>query len=146
MSRILEIQKRSNEWLSNFENNVVRIIETNQEKTVNLNRKQMMGHKDSEGNPLIHKSTGSERLSKQYARKTGKKKPDFFVTGEFQEGMFLMMPDEKQYFIGSKDRKTKWLAGNYGQKIFGVAPDNQDQAKAVNDSAIVNDYLKTVFQ
>jgi hypothetical protein len=125
---------------------VVRVIETNQVKTVDLNKKQMLGHKDAEGNPLIHKSTGSESLSKQYARKTGKKKPDFFVTGEFQEGMFLMMPDEKSYFIGSKDRKTKWLAENYGQKIFGVEPDNQPKAQEVNDKAIIEDYLKTVFQ
>jgi hypothetical protein len=68
------------------------------------------------------------------------------VTGEFQEAMFLFMPDKKDYFIGSKDRKVKWLAGNYGQKIFGVAPENQPKAQAVNDKLIVEDYLKTVFQ
>jgi hypothetical protein len=146
MTRILEIQKKSNDYLANFEMNVIRVIETNQEKTVDLNRKQMLSHQDAEGNPLVHKQTGSELLSKAYARKTGKKKPDLSLTGDFQKGMFLMMPDEKSYFIGSKDHKVKWLAGNYGQKIFGVAPDNQDKAKAVNDPAIINDYLKTVFQ
>jgi hypothetical protein len=145
MSRILEIQKRSNEWLANFELNVIRIIES--EKTnVDLNRKQMLGHQDSQGKPLIHKKTGSQFLSKQYARKTGKKKPDLFVTGDFQREMFMYMPDEKSYFIGSKDRKTEWLASNYGQKIFGVAPDNQEKAKAVNDRNLINDYLNKVFK
>jgi hypothetical protein len=146
MSRILEIQKRSNQYLADFEANVIRVIESGQEKTVTLNKKQMLGHKDAEGKPLIHKNTGKETLSKQYARKTGKKKPDLFVTGEFQEGMFLFMPDEKQYFIGSKDHKVKWLAKNYGQKIFGVAPDNHPKAQAINDKAIIEDYLKNVFQ
>jgi hypothetical protein len=146
MSRILEIQKKSNDWLSNFEANVIRIIESGQEKTIDLNKKQMLGHKDADGKPLIHKSTGKETLSKQYARKTGKKKPNFFVTGEFQNAMFLFMPDEKQYFIGSKDRKVEWLSENYGQKIFGVAPDNHPKAQAINDKAIIEDYLKLVFQ
>jgi hypothetical protein len=146
MTRILEIQKRSNEWLSNFEANVIRVIESGQQKTVDLNRRQMLSHKDAEGQPLIHKRTGSENLSKRYARKTGKKKPDLFLTGDFQNEMFLIMPDEKSYFIGSKDHKVKWLAENYGQKIFGVAPDNQEKAQSVNDKAIINDYMKLVFQ
>jgi hypothetical protein len=146
MTRILEIQKRSNDWLSNFEANVIRIIESNQQKTVDLNKKQMLSHSDADGNPLIHKSTGSENLSKRYARKTGKKKPDLKLTGDFQEAMFLMMPDEKSYFIGSKDHKVKWLAESYGQKIFGVAPDNQPKAQEVNDKKIIEDYLKSVFQ
>lgn len=146
MNRILEIQKKSNEWLSNFEANVIRIIESDQQKTVDLNRKQMLKSTDSEGKPLVHKKTGSVYLSKQYARKTSKKKPNLFNEGDFQGGMFLFMPDEKQYFIGSKDRKVEWLADNYGQKIFGVAPENQDKAQKINDPAIINDYLKTVFQ
>jgi hypothetical protein len=145
MSRILEIQKRSNQWLKDFELNVIRVVEP-EKLNVDLNRKQMLSHQDSGGNPLIHKSTGSEYLSKQYARRTGKKKPDFFVTGDFQREMFLFMPDEKSYFIGSKDYKTKYLAGNYGQKIFGISPDNQPKARAVNNSAIIKDYLKNIFK
>jgi hypothetical protein len=146
MALILDMQKRSNEWLANFEANVIRIIESDQQKTVDLNRSQMFNSKDANNKPLIHKNTGSELLSKAYARRTGKKKPDLFVTGEFQNAMFLFMPDQKQYFIGSKDYKVKWLAKNYGQKIFGVAPDNQDKAKSINDANIINDYLKEVFQ
>lgn len=146
MNRIVEIAQRSNDYLNSFSNNIVRVIETNQEKTVALNKKQMLQSIDADGNPLINNRTGSEKLSKQYARRTGKKKPNLKLTGEFQEGMFLIMPDEKQYFIGSKDHKVKWLSSDYGQKIFGVAPDNQEKAQAVNDSAIIKDYLKQVFQ
>jgi hypothetical protein len=145
MNRILDIQKKSNQYLANFTANVVRVIEMNAEKTVDFNRLQMLKNKDADNKPLIHKSTGSDKLSKAYAKRTGKTKPDLFVRGDFQEAMFLFMPDEKEYFISSKDYKTGWLAKNYGN-IFGVAPENQPKAQKINDAAIVNDYLNSVFQ
>jgi hypothetical protein len=145
MSRILEIQKRSNQYLASFEANVVRIIESDQEKTVDFNRMQMLKSKDVDNNPLIHASTGSELLSKAYAKRTGKKKPNLWLRGDFQEGMFLFMPSVKEYFITSKNYLTQWLSKNYG-KIFGVSPENQPKAQAINDKAIIEDYFKNVFQ
>lgn len=141
MNRIIDIQKKSNEWLANFTANVVRVIETDQQKTVDFNRLQMLKSKDADNKPLIHRSTGSEKLTKAYAKRTGKTKPDLFVRGDFQEAMFLFMPSEKEYFISSKDYKSGFLSKNYG-KIFGIAPENQNKVQAVNDAAIINDYLK----
>ena len=150
MSRILEIQKKSNQYLANFTANVVRVIEGNAEKTVDFNRMQFLQSKDANGKPLIHNSTGKQTLTKAYAKKTGKTKPNFWLKGDFQEAMFLTMPDEKEYFIASKDFKSGYLSKNYssGDKdsIFGVAPDNQPKAQKINDAALVNDYLNSVFQ
>ena len=145
MNRILEIQKRSNDYMANFTANVVRIVESNEQKIVDFNRSQMLASKDADSKPLTHVKTGSPNLSKQYAKRTGKKKPDLWLSGDFQEGMFLTMPDEKEYFISSKDFKSGFLSKNYG-KIFGVAPENQPKAQAINDKAIVEDYMKSVFQ
>src|ERR1035437_1521536 len=106
MSRILDIQKKSNDYLANFTANVVRVIELNAEETIDLNRMQMLKHKDAEGLPFVNTWTRSDKLSKAYAKKTGKSKPDLWVSGDFQEGMFLTMPSEKEYFIASKDYKS----------------------------------------
>jgi len=145
LSKIPELQKRSAQYVANLSANIVRVVETNQGKIVDFNRSQMIGSKDAEGKSLTHKSTGSTKLSKAYARRTGKTKPNLFDSGQFQDGMFLIMPSEKEYFISSKDHKTQWLSENYGS-IFGVAPNNQDKAKAMNDKAIIEDYQKSVFQ
>jgi hypothetical protein len=144
MNRILEIQRRSNDWLANFGVNVVRIIESNAEKVIDFNRDQMLDSKDADNKPLIHVKTGSELLSKPYAKRTGKAKPNLWLNGDFQSAMFMTMPDEKEYFISSKDFKSGYLSKNYG-KIFGVAPENQPKAQAINDKAIIDDYMKSVF-
>jgi hypothetical protein len=143
MERIFEIQKKSNQWLTEFTANVVRILEAS--KTVEFNKDQMLNSRDADDKPLIHKSTGSDKLTKAYAKRTGKSKPNLFVTGEFQDAMFMIVPSEKEYFISSKDFKAGFLSKNYG-KIMGISPKNQPKAQEINNAAIVNDYLKTVFQ
>ncbi|HAT75503.1 MAG TPA: hypothetical protein DCS19_01335 [Flavobacterium sp.] len=141
MARILDIQKKSNQYLSNFTANVVRVIEGNKDEILDVNRSQMLNSKDADDKQLIHSRTGRSTLSKQYARRMGKTYPNLFVSGAFQGKMIFTMPSEKEYFISSKDYKTKWLAGAYG-KIFGVAPNNQPKTQKINDSAIINDYLQ----
>lgn len=145
ISRIVDIAKRSNQYVGSLSANIVRVIELNSTKTLDFNRSQMLGSKDADNKPLIHKKTGSANLSKQYARRTGKRKPNLFESGAFQDEMFLTMPSEKEYFIGSKDYKTIYLTGNYG-KIFGIASDNQPKVQKVNDKLIIEDYKKEVFK
>jgi hypothetical protein len=94
--------------------------------------------------PLIHARTGSPILSKPYAKRKGKSKPNLFDRGDFQNGMILTMPTEKEYIITSDDPKVNFLIGNYGP-IFGVSPKNQPKAQEKNNADIVNDYKKTVF-
>ena len=144
LSRIVEIAKRSNQYIQNLSANVVRVIENNP-KVLDLNRSQMISSKDADGKSLVHKSTGSSKLSKAYARRTGKTKPDLLVSGSFQDQMFLTMPSEKEYFISSKDYKSGFLSENYG-KIFGISPTNQPKAQKMNDKNIIDDYKKSVLK
>ena len=144
MARILDIQKKSQQWIDNFGANVVRIIEGNP-KNVELNRVQMFNSTDADDKSLIHKSTGSDTLTRAYARRAHKTKPNLYLSGDFQRAMFIFMPDYKQYLIASKDYKSVYLARNYGN-IFGVSPLNQPKAKESNNALIINDYLKSVLK
>lgn len=145
MNRILEIQKKSNQYLASFKDNVIRVIEANENIMLNMNKSQMLGSSDAQDKPLIHSITKSPYLSKAYAKRTGKSKPDLFHKGSFQGGMFFTMPTEKEYIISSDDEKVNFLQGNYG-KIFGVSPKNQPKARGKNNNDIIEDYKKNVFQ
>jgi len=133
--------------MAQFSANVVRVIESNEKIMIEMNRAQMMNSKGSQDNPLIHRSTKSEYLTKPYAKRTGKSKPNLFVSGDFQNGMQMFVPSEKEYFISSKDYKSGYLEKNYGydKSIFGVPVSKQPAAKAKNDADIINDYKKFVF-
>jgi len=145
MARILDIQKKSNQYVANLTANIVRVIESNSGTMIDFNRSQMLANNDADGVGLTHASTKSKNLTKAYARRTGKTKPNLYLSGEFQDKMIFTMPNEREYFISSKDYKTQWLAGAYG-KIFGVAPNNQPKAQKINDKAVINDYLNLVFK
>lgn len=139
MARIIDIQKKSAQWMANFDANVVKIIEANP-KNVEMNRVQMFNSTDADDKSLIHKSTGSENLTKAYAKRAHKTKPNLFLTGDFQRAMFIFMPNAKEYFMSSKDQKAGYLVKNYG-KIFGISPTSQPKVKESNNSLIINDYL-----
>ena len=147
MNRIVQIAKDSQTYMDRFEANVVTIVESKpiSDFIIDINRDQFAKHQDANGNPLIHKSTGKPTLTKYYAKKTGKSKPDFLVTGEFQDKMFLKMPSIEEYVPGSKDYKSLFLSKNYG-KIFGVAPANQKKSQQKVDSAIIGDFKNKVFK
>ena len=145
MSRILDIQKASNQYMAQFKENVIRVIESNEKIMLNMNKSQMLGSLDAMDKPLIHARTKSANLSRGYARLKGKSKPNLFDRGDFQAGMFLTMPTEKDYIISSDDPKVNFLQQNYGS-IFGVSPKNQPKAKEINDKALIDDYFKNVFK
>jgi len=144
MARIIDIQKKSAQWMANFNANVVKAIESNP-KNVEMNRVQMFNSTDAYDKALIHASTGSTNLTKAYAKRSHKTKPNLFLTGDFQRAMFIFMPNYKEYFMSSKDYKTAYLVKNYG-KIFGISPTNQPKVQESNNALIVNDYLKNVLR
>ena len=74
MSRILDIQKKSNQYMAAFKDNVIRVIESNEAIMLNMNKSQMLGSFDAMDKPLIHSRTKSEYLSKPYSRRKGKSK------------------------------------------------------------------------
>ncbi|HEY5590687.1 MAG TPA: hypothetical protein VIK55_06675 [Paludibacter sp.] len=144
ISQIVEIAKRSAQYVANMNANIIRVVESNKDLMIDINRSQFISSKDATGKPLTRVSTGSTKLSKAYARKAGKSKPDFFLSGQFQDEMIFFMPNEKEYFINSRVRP--YLSPQYGGSIFGVTPNNQSKAKDINDKLVVEDYKKFTFQ
>jgi hypothetical protein len=146
MARILEIQRKSNQYIANLNANIVRVIESksNSDNIIQTNQKQFLQHKDSNDSPLVHKKTGSVNLSKAYAKKTGKTKPNFFESGNFFDQMLFAMPNMNEYFITSKSNTGKFLTNNYGD-IYGISPKNQPAIQKKNDKAILDDYFKSVL-
>jgi len=130
--------------MAQFKENVIRVIESNEAVMLTMNKSNMLGSLDALDKPLIHSRTKSPNLSRAYAKRKGKSKPNLFDTGDFQRGMLMTMPTEKEYIITSDDPKVNFLIGNYGS-IFGVSPKQQGKAKDINDKAIIEDYKKTVF-
>jgi hypothetical protein len=128
-----------------FKDNVIRVIESNKNIMLNMNKSQMLGSLDAMDKSLIHSRTKSPLLSKAYAKRKGKSKPNLFDRGDFQGGMIFTIPTEKDYIITSNDPKVNFLVGNYGS-IFGVSPKNQPKAKEKNNHDIIEDYRKSVFQ
>ena len=131
--------------MADFKDNAIKVLESNSDLMVNMNRTQMLASLDANDQPLVNAKTGSAHLSASYAKRTGKTTPNLFLRGDFQFAMFFTMPTEKEYIISSDNELVKYLPVQYG-KIFGVSPQHQSQAQAVNGAAIVNDFLKTVFQ
>ena len=145
MNRIVDIQRKSNEYMADFKDNVINVLEANGDLMVNMNRTQMLASLDANDQPLVNAKTGSARLTPAYAKLTGKSTPNLYLRGDFQFAMFFTMPTEKEYIISSDNDLVKYLPVNYG-KIFGVSPQNQPKAQEINGAAIINDFLKKVFR
>lgn len=145
--KLHELREKSNRFCENINVNIAQSIESVDSELTSLNKKQMLNSKDSEDKPFIHSRTGSEFLSKAYAKRTGKKKPNLFEDGTFQGEMFLSVDENKMtWFIDSFWDKTKYLITNYGLPIFGIAPSNQDRAKQITFKAFTEKYKSLVLK
>jgi len=144
---IHNLRLRSNQFCGNMNVNISMAIQSVDQKLIDLNRRQMLRSKDSEDKPLIHAKTGSPYLSKAYAKKTGKKKPDLFLDGTFQSQMFLHVDENKStYSIDSLWEKTKYLVENYGLPIFGIGVKDQPMAKQQSGMAFKKMYKNQVLK
>ena len=142
MGRLHEIRVKSDRFISQIDLNIEEAIQSNEATLVKMNISQMLNHTDSEGNPLIHKKTGSPLLSPAYAKIKNKSRPNLKDTGEFQKNMFLLVNNNK-WFIDSEDPKAGFLVGNYG-KIFGI--EDKQEAKRTNLKSFAALYKKEVLR
>ena len=145
MATIAEIAAKSQQYIDNMAENVDRVIYSVEQNLIDLNRKQLLSNKGNDDLPLIHSRTGSELLTKQYAKKTNKTKPDLFVRGDFQEGMRLISKFAgKVYIVFSYHNLEKYLSKQY-KNYSGIAPSNQEKAKEITGNAQAKDFINKVF-
>lgn len=145
MGRLHDIRLKSNQFVANMDVHIALAIESVEKELVDLNKSQMLGSVDSENKPLIHASTGSEYLSKAYAKRKGKKKPNLLDKEDFQKEMFIQVNENNRtWFTGSFDPKTKHLVSNYGLKIFGIF--DRLRAKQLTGAAFKRKYKLLVLK
>jgi len=144
MATVSEIAEKSQRWVDNLADNVDRVLNSPEieEQLTELNRKQLLQDVGADGSPLINTFTGSPKLSKAYAKRTGKTYPNIFLTGAYQKEMFTQVDySKKNYFQSSYDKKNKILQEMY-PNMHGVEKENQEQAKEINGKAIMEDYMQ----
>lgn len=147
MSSILEIAKKSQQYIDNLGDNIDRVINSPEieEQLTELNRKQLLMSVGNDGAPLIHQMTGSPRLSPAYAKRTGKQYPNIFLSGAYQKEMFTDSEYSKKiYRQSSFNRLVKYLPENY-PNLHGVNKMNQPIAHVITSKAIANDYNNKVL-
>ena len=145
MGQIKDIAKRSQQWVNNIAVNVEKAIMSVDNQIVDINREQMLLSRDSKDNALVHQSTKSIFLTPAYARAQNKPKPDLFLRGGLQRGMFLDVNLPK-YQIGSDDEKTNILQDDYGKDIYGIPKKDQPEARGITNKAIGQSYKRAVFR
>jgi len=147
MGKLNDLTQRHNRFVQNMNVHIANSIESVENELVNMNRGQMLKSKDSKNNPLVHKSTGSDFLSTLYAIRTRKSKPNLFLTGEFQQMMFMQVNENNlTYFIDSYDSKSGILTGNYGLDIFGIPQNRENDAKPLTGKAFGTRYKRLVLR
>ena len=147
MASILEIAKKSQQYIDNLSDNIDRVINSPEieEQLTELNRKQLLMSVGNDGAPLIHQQTGSPRLSPAYAKRTGKQYPNIFLSGAYQKEMFTDSEyGKKIYRQSSFNHLVKYLPDNY-PNMHGVNKMNQPIAQAITSKAIAEDYNNKVL-
>lgn len=118
-----------------LETQVPIIIEQTKETAINLNRLQLYNMSEDKNNMslLMYRSPSYAEYKNKKNPIPGKGHPDLFLTGSFQNKMFMKV--EKETFeISSSDYKTFDLIKHYGDDIFGLS---------IKSKAI---YAKSVFE
>jgi hypothetical protein len=124
------IRVKLDQFVGDMDINVIEALSSVEDKITQLNRTQLLQSKGFDGNDLVNERTGSPYLSKQYGRRTGKTKPNLFVNGDFQKGMFTQMDNIKEYFVSSYHWLVKYLPDQY-KNGFGIAKENQPIARQI---------------
>lgn len=146
MNEISELAKRMNSFVNNLDTHIDEAIYTVEQDLVDLNRDVLLKNTGFDNKPLINERTGSELLSAQYAKKTGKRKPDLFVNGNFQDEMRLISKAAaKTYSIFSYHNLNKYLSVQY-KNAFGITKNDQPKAQEITGNAISKRLNSIVFK
>lgn len=136
------LRQRSNDFIANLNSHIGDVIEHN-DKLINLNKAQLKAHKNAKDGSLVNLQTGSANLSPAYAKRKGKKKPDFFDTGDTFREMDLLFNEPKEWFITSYTDYTKHLVENY-KDAFGIS--NKNKAKSITIPLMAKLYRRLVIK
>lgn len=135
MSNIRSIAEKLAVWMNNIDSNIEDSVNKNEQELTDLNKKQLLMSTGNDDKPLVNQKTGSSYLSKQYARRTGKNRPDLRLKGDYYKEMFTQVISRNEYTQSSFDRKVEFLPDIY-PNAHGIAPSNRRNAYSITNHAI----------
>ena len=127
VEQIHQLRKRSNQFVQDLEKHISDVIEHN-EKLLQLNKAQLKASKNAKGGPLVNLKTGSANLSPAYAKRKGKRKPDWFDTGATFREMDILVNEPDEYFITSYTDYTRHLVEMY---LDGFGINDKKKAQSI---------------
>lgn len=124
---------------------VVMCVEQSQYEILAFNRGKLYEGRNRYGQPISPQYQSGEyaEAKQDHNPKPGLGVPDLYVTGEFYNGMFMVVNASQYSFtIESKDEKATKLEVKY-KDIFGIAPeDNGYLANEILKPKIVKEMVK----
>ena len=142
---ISELRVRSNNFVANLNGHIKDVVSLN-EKLEQLNKDHLLKSKlsnDASISPAYRKSYSNWKRF-NYPGSFGDGKPNMFLTGDMFDNMELVS-DGVNYEIESLVSYSANLIDKYSDKIFGVAPSNQDKAYAITTPLLAQKYNTLVL-
>ena len=139
MGKLHEIRLRSNRFVANMNVNIDQSIIHVEHLLLDLNRDQMKNKQiDSRGNFLPEYSSRWKSIK-------GLTYFNLFDTGDFQKKLFMNIKTPL-FLISSSDWKLLKLLKRVGERMFGIAPTNQNRAKQLTGKSFARLYRREVLR
>lgn len=137
---IAELRQRSNKFVKQLPKTIEKAVNYN-EDLEQLNKDQLKQSKlsnDSSINPP-YSAPYAHWKSKYHASSYGDGKVNLFLTGKLYNNMDIKVKGN-QYEIVSLVSYAAKLIRKYSKFIFGIAPSNQDKARAITTKLLADEY------
>jgi hypothetical protein len=139
MGRLHDIRLRSNQFCNNINAKIEEAILFAENQVLNLNREQMKERQvDAFDKNLPEYSSHWKSIK-------GLTYFNLLDTGSFQNKLFMTVKYPK-FLISSKDKKLVKLLNRVGDRMFGIAPTNQPEAKKITLKSFTQLYKSQVLK
>jgi hypothetical protein len=140
MNTIAAIQRNFKKL--NLAKAAMQVVKDNDEKILNLNRKQLFTGLNSQGQRIGRYRNNNYAIEKHKRNAAaGLGNVDLFDTGELFKKMKLTIIDNHSFDLNSKDVKAPDLQNKYGPTIFGI---NEQSRKEMIDRFFQSDLRKKI--
>ena len=142
---ISELKRKSNKFVASLDATIERIVNYN-EDLEQLNKDQLKASQLANGQNITppYSNPYAHWKSITYPASFGDGKVNLFLTGALYQNMEIKAKG-KSYQILSLVPYAAKLVNKYTNLIFGIAPSNQDKAKAITTKLLANEYRAKVI-
>ena len=140
-----ELKQRSNAFVANLDTHIASAVNFNVELE-ELNRKQLRASKLADGRPITRPYSVRYAMWKQkYYPSSYSGKVNLLLTGDLYASLEIRARGRNEYFINTDMPYAAELYDKYGN-FLGIAPENQDEAKAITSKILAEKYKTLVLK